>query len=530
VRPSLAGGERICVADLPNNCTNVSIRRLRNGIERKDYPIEVAASAPDNGYEGITQSVTADPGQFLFVRHPIVSEVNDQMYSVSITGPADWNVTAAPNDFFIPDTDTADLFIGINVPADANAGGPVIATVVNRATSDTLELIYDVYIIDTLRSDSLADWQGVYRWYDVLGHSRINGIGLDVRNTIFAVVDTLSILRPEVFDMRNSAISAGENGVIIFEEGNSSLISAEMRGGALYGTMDGFFLASGAIDIVNLVVAESRGRGLTITGSPGLRIDTLRGVSLLGTLGAALTLDSIDDPVRIEDLTVDEAGGEDIILSGDVDFSCVDCSYDDAETSVESGSILRRFARLNVVVTDPDENPKQDISVRITSSDGSEFFSGLTDPDGFIPTQELLLNTNEGGTFTELGPYYVTVRSDQVILQDTIDAIGWTGRVYVLPADATSVKDDVVVAGESISPHPARAGEELAILIPHLAGQRVDVRLHDATGRLTIRLDEFVNGSGRMEILLPETVQAGVYLIVVDGGEGRRDIQRIIVR
>lgn len=530
VRPSLAGGERICVADLPNGCTRISVRRLRNATERKDYPIGVASSAPDNGYEGITQSVTADPGQFIFLRHPILSDINDQMYATSITGPAGWNVTVAPDDFFIPESDTADFFVGVNVPADAAAGGQVVATVVNTATSDTLDLIYDVHIVDTLQGDSLADWQGAYRWYDVLGHSRINGIGLDVRNTVFAVVDTLSILRPEVFDMRNSAISAGENGVIIFEEGNTNLISAEMRGGALYGTENGFFLASGAIDIVNLVVAESRGRGLTITGSPGLRIDTLRGVSLLGTAGPALVLDSITRPVRIEDLTVERAGAEHIILSGDVGFSCVDCSYDDANTDVESGSILRRYARLNVVVTDPDENPQPDISVRITAGDGSEFFSGLTDPDGFIPTQELLLSTNDGGTLTEHGPYYVTVRTDQVTVQDTIDATGWTGRVFVLPADATSVDDNEVVAGESVSPHPVRRGEELTILLPRLADRSVSVRLHDATGRLTMRLDGFVNRSGMLGMLLPDAVPAGMYLMVVEDGEGGRGVRRIVVR
>ncbi len=529
VRPSLAGGERICVADLPNGCTRVSVRRVRNATERKDYPIEVA-SAPDNGYEAIPQSVTAIPGQFIFLRHPILSDLNDQMYATSITGPAGWNVVAEPNNFFIPENDSADLHVGVNVPADAVAGGEVVATIVNTATSDTLELAYGVHILDTLQGDSLADWQGAYRWYDVLGHSRINGIGLDVRNTVFAVVDTLSILRPEVFDMRNSAISAGENGVIIFEEGNTNLISAEMRGAAFYGTADGFVLASGAVDIVNLVVAESRGRGLTITGSPGLRIDTLRGVSLLGTTGPALVLGSITRPVRIEDLTVERAGAEDIVLTGGVELSCVDCSYDDANTSVEAGSILRRYARLNVVVTDPDENAMPGISVRIVDGDGDEFFAGLTAEDGFIPTQELLLNTNDGGIPVEHGPYYVTVRTDQVTLQDTIDATGWTGRVFVLPADATSVEDTEVVAGESVSPHPVRRGEELTILLPRLADRSVTVQLHDATGRLTMRLDGFVNSAGRIGLLLPDAVRAGLYLIIVDDGEGRRGVRRIVVR
>lgn len=528
VRPDLGPGERICVADLPTDCTHLRVKRLRNGTEKEEDPIRLSA-APDDEYEAEVNSVTADPGEFLFLRRPITSTVNDQMYVASVRGPVDWPVRVEPNDFFIPDSDTADFFVGVNVPSDAGAGGQVVATVVNSATSDTLELIYDVHIVDTLRSDSLPNWQGSYLWYDVLGHSRINGPGLDVRNTVFAVVDTLEIIRPDVLDMQNSSISAGDSGVVIIREGHTGLISAEMRGAGFYGTQDGLYLASGAIDIVNLAIGESRGRGLTITGSPGLRIDTLRGVKILGTAGPALVLDSIADPVRIEDLAIERSDLQEVTLSKSVDLSCVDCRYDDGRTSVGPGSILRRYGRLNVVVTDPDENAKPEISVRIVSADGTEVFSGLTDEDGFIPMQELLLSTNDGGTLTTHAPHYVTVRTDQVTLRDTIDRVGWTGRVYEVPADATSVRSDEAIAGESITPHPARAGEQMVLTLSRFAGRQLAVRLHDASGEKVLGLAGVVDAEGRIGLRLPSDLPSGTYVMILDGGERGSAVRTVVV-
>ncbi len=529
VRPSLGPGEKVCVADLPNNCTRVRAQRVRNSTEKEDDPVATAA-APDDGYEAIFESVTTEPGAFTYLRNPIVSDVDDQTFVATATGPDGWNVTVHPSNFMMPANDTADFFLGVNVPAGATAGGQVIATIINPAANDTLDLVYGLHLLDTLRNDTLDTWQASWRWYDVLGESFVSGDGLDMRDVVFQVTDTLRILTPQTFDLQRSVITAGPNGVVSFAE-NPALISTEMRDVGFYGLQDGLHITGGVVDIGTMAIVESRGRGLTIQGLGNLRIDTLRGVSILGTGGPALVLDTIGRNVRIENLVIRGSAGREIVLTRGVDLSCVDCDYNDQSTSVFGGSELRRYARLNIATVDTAESPISGLSVSVVGADGTEAFVGLTDDEGLVPTLELLLSTNDGAALTKHGPYYVTVRTDQMTLRDTVDAIGYTELIYELPSGVTAVEEEIGVAGSAVIPHPARAGEAVELRIPGITTERITVRLYDTEGREEARLlGSSVDGEGTFRLTLPHDIASGAYVLLIDRGNGRTRAMRVVVR
>ena len=531
VRPSLGPGEKVCVADLPNNCTQVRPRRVRSSTEKVDDPVATSAAAPDDGYEAIHESVTTTPGAFTFLRNPIITDLDDQSFVASATGPDGWNVTVHPGTFMSPSNDTVDFFLGVNVPANATAGGEVTARIINPGTSDTLDLLYGLHLLDTLRSDTLATWQGSWLWYDVLGASFVSGDGLDMRDVVFNVVDTLEVLTPQTFDLQRSVISAGDGGHISFAD-NPGLISTEMRDVGFYNLHDGLRITGGVVDIATMVIAESQGRGLTISGaSSSLRVDTLRGVTILGTGGPALVLDSIRRDVRMENLVIERSGGREIVLTRSVDLSCVDCDYNDQSVSALSGSTLRRYARLNIATVDTAENPIAEISVRVLSADGTEFFNGVTTDEGIIPTLELLLSTNDGASLTSHGPYYVTVRTDQLTVRDTVDAIGYTELIYELPDGVTSVNEGAGLAGSMIAPHPARAGETVELYVPGTTTEGISVRFFDTEGREKARFfGRSIDREGAFHLTLPQDMAPGVYVLAIDRGEGRTRVLRIIVR
>ena len=157
--------------------------------------------------------------------------------------------------------------------------------------------------------------------------------------------------------------------------------------------------------------------------------------------------------------------------------------------------------------------------------------AGLTDEDGFIPTVPMLVSTNDGGNLTKHGPYEVIVRTDQVMIRDTIDATGWTGRVYTLPGNVTSVES--AVAGTSrmrISPMPAAVGGNVRIATGRLAAGSATARLHDINGTERGTFVIGVSSEAEATLQLPHDLAPGFYLLhLVDRG-GTEGTVRVIVQ
>ncbi len=477
-------GQRICIVDLPDTwtpkgCKPAEAERVKKkGTEEKGGVISTASAAPDDAFGSVVQAATVATGSFNFYRYDLVSDASEtDIWSFQAIGPDGWNVTAEPVTFSMPENDSLDLYVGANVPDDATAGGAIVGLAINTTTNDTIELVYELHLVDTLDGDDLANGSGSFRWYDVTGASQISGTS-NFDNSVFNVVDSLRFGASTTHDLERVTMAADEGADLAVVLADATLDFTDI---ALYGARDGLVVTGGDIEMSDIAVVDSRGSGLSL--SDGVAVDQLQSVNIIDAVGDGLLLGSIDEVVTIENLRIENAGGMDVVLNDGTDLDCIDCMYDDDATTVGAGSLLQRFARLNVVVSDTAEVAIPGISVRVLDASGTEVFAGLTDEDGFIPTVPMLVSTNDGGNLTKHGPYEVIVRTDQVMIRDTIDATGWTGRVYTLPGNVTSVES--AVAGTSrmrISPMPAAVGGNVRIATGRLAAGSATARLHDING------------------------------------------------
>lgn len=529
IQPRLKPGERRCIADLPDpahRCGAAQAVRVRNGIEEKDDHIGVASAAPDDNYEYILTAATTEAGAFEHYRYRLFSDAaDDDVWTFTATGPNGWNLRAEPPTFSMPESDTVDLYVGANVPAGAVAGGEVTARAINTTTSDTVDLIYNLHLVDTLDDSDVTNGSGSYLWYDVFGESSLGGTS-DFDRTVFSVVDTLR-LTDGTHDLEQVEIAAEEGGHIAAEIASATL---RLRQVGMNNSHNGLKLSGGRLDLETFAITNSQGSGLHLDGDAGLTVDTLRSLTVIDGNGTGLILENFSSPVRAQNLVVDNPGIGDIRLTF-ASLDCIDCEYDQSRTLVGAGSVLRRYATLNAVVVDSSENPLPGISVRVVSDDGIELFSGLTDADGFLPVLEMLVSTNDAGNLTEHGPYYVTVRTDQVTIIDTIDATGWTGRIYTLPSDVTSV-DVAATTGAAIGvrPMPTSAGSSITIETGLLREGAATAELFGADGS-AIGLYEITIGSeSTASLLLPDNLANGIYLLRLVDARGAEGTTRLVVR
>ena len=548
IRPSLAPGEKQCIADLPDNCTGIRVRRLRNGTMRdKDADPVILAASPDEYLTSSDEFVAHNPGDFAFYRFAYEDDANDQLYTSSVSGPQDWFLSVAPGTFNVPENDSQDVFTGFLIPDTATAGGQVVSSLINTVTSDTLLLRYNTYVIDTIGSVPVGQsLDASWKWLDVVGSSQISGLNVNLQNTQMEVRDELMLEAVGNWDLRDVTLNA-DSGMALTTyigdgAGATSLENVLMRGSA-----SGLVASAGQLAMKSVTVAASSGIILEPTSSPidtivRLQIEAFDFVSIMGSAGHGLLLNRMNmaapsaDTVHARWLRVEFVDSSAVALRDNSHLRCVDCIYDDQNVEVDATSSLMRYGTLSVVAVDTAGNALEGVDVVVARLDvGPPLYEGVTDSDGFIPSQELLYSTNIGGTYMPAGPWEVIASNGKMELRDTVQPVTWTQIFFEFDEAPLSV----AVAGErrsgvgivAVHPQPSSRFEDVLVQTAGLGTGMVDVSLHSLTGEAVWSAEDVPVQNDRLVLKGPgENARPGFYVLRLHRANGMVLSAKILLR
>ncbi|MGE3802033.1 MAG: hypothetical protein AB7H80_13510, partial [Candidatus Kapaibacterium sp.] len=550
IRPSLGPGEKQCIADLPDNCTGISVDRLRNSTVRKDDGSHIVLSAaPDESLSTLDEFVAHNPGDFAYYRYILEEEENNQLHTTSINGPSGWFVSVEPKTFNIPETDSQDVFTGTVVPDTATMGGEVIASVVNTATDDTLLLRYNIFLLDTLRQVNANErLQGTWTWYDAVGSSLLKGFDVDLERVQIDVKDSLLLEAVGEWSWKDVVVNA-DSGTRLEAAIGLGAGETSWENVAIRGAVDGVFATAGNVAMQNVTVGGSLGSGITFRGNRStidtvapLQIQTLDFVSVMGSQFYGFLFDDIHanssaiDTLQAHGLRVTFADSTDMFVRKDSHLQCYDCEYDDNDVEVDQTSSLLRLGTVSVVAVDTAGVGLSNIDVTITAlPSGQVISSAKTDADGFLPSIPLPFSLNIGGNRQTFGPYEIVASNGATEMRDTVNPVTWTQVFF----DFTEGPASAPVAGErsgsasilAIVPQPLSRQGSLIVETAGLQNGRVTASLHNTQGESVWSNEELHVLNNRLQIEnFGERISSGVYVLRLHLANGEFLSAKVIVR
>lgn len=546
IRPSLAPGEKQCIAALPDDCTGIRVRRLRNGTMRDKDPVILAAS-PDEYLTSSDEAVAHNPGDFALYRFIYQDDANDQLLTSSVSGPQDWFLSIAPGTFNLPESDSQDVFTGFLIPDTAVAGGQVVSSVINTVTNDTLLLRYNTYLIDTIGSVEVGQMlKASWKWLDVTGSSHITGSDVSLESTRIEVRDELQMEAVGNWDLQDVTVNA-DSGKILSTFIGDGAGSVTMENVLMRGSLSGLVASAGQLSMKNVTIGESAGIALEPTSSPidtiiRLQIESFDFINIMGSAAYGLSLNDMNagapssDTVLARWLRVEFADSGAVVLGNNSHLRCVDCMYDDQSVLVGGTSSLMRYGTLSVVAVDTAGNALEGVDVIVARLDvGPPLYEGMTDSDGFIPSQELLYSANVGGTYMPAGPWEVIASNGKMELRDTVQPVTWTQIFFEFDEGPLSV----AVAGErddmagivSVHPQPSSRFEDLLVRTTGLGTGKVNASLHSLTGEAVWSAENVPVRDDHLALHGPgENVRPGFYVLRLHRADGTVLSARLILR
>ncbi len=498
-RPNLGAKERICVANWPEDCKRFYVvEASRNGTDRKDDNNIILSAISTEASEALTFEVAHQPGNFGFYRYVFDSTFSDGQQRASITGPSGWDLTAEPGNFFVPTNAEQDVFTGFFIPDSATTGGTVITRLEDAGTNDTLELRYNVFLQDTLRTVfSTDELRASWRQFEAVGSALLNGSVVELNNTRINVRDSLEIESVSGDWNWNNVYINADSGARLSVEIDIGNQTTRWEDVGIRGAASTTLIEGSRVIMRDVSIAESRGDGIMFRGSlpqvaPALLIDTLEGLTVIGAAGNGVVFDNLKaefaDTLWARNIRVESADSNHIVVRNNSDVWCFDCEYDEAKVQVDQTSTLLRLGTVSFMAVDTAGVglPGINIAVRVMFT-GETVVSLPTDANGFLPAIPLPYSLNQNGNRLLIGAYEIVVtRGTDVVKRDTISPIGWTQRVYVIEPSISSVpRTGERIAGAQILqviPQPSSRGEEIRVSTTGLGTRTVDATLHTTLG------------------------------------------------
>lgn len=546
IRPSLRPGEKQCIADLPNDCTGITVERIRNGIVQEKDDV-ILSAAPDESFSTVDEIAAHNPGEFVFFRYEYEWDNSTDPHSASVLAPPGWDAGAGPAAFFVPAAGTEDVFTGVLIPDTATAGGTVSTALINTATSDTLQINYNVLLLDTIEViDINASLTGSGRWYDAVGTALLKPFSTNFDNVHIETRNSLDIEAVGSWRWRNVTVGA-DSGVSLTTSIGLGAASTRMENVAVRGSLNGIAAVAGNIIMRGVTVGASGGNGFHFRGNrslidtvTGLRLDTLEFLNVLGADGNGIVFDDVnarhsatDTVTTVRWLRVEFADSSDVVVRNNSHVRCVDCSYRENAVVIDGSSSVQRYATLSVAAVDTAGNGLAGIDVTVADSTGRTLFNGITDSDGFVPNLELLLSRYDRNGYRSFQPFVVTADNGTVQLHDTLRLTTYRQLIFELEKRSMSVP----VAGERtanaaivrIVPQPVDMGKELVVHTEGLGTSAVNVSLHNALGETVWRRDGVAVVNDRL-VVRGFDVAPGMYVLRLHPADGSFVSAKIVVR
>lgn len=547
IRPNLKAGEKQCIADLPNGCTNIKVERLpARGTKRDDDPVPLAA--PDGEYAAIDEVAAHNPGDFLFYRYVYGWEEPDDLHTVTASAPFDWFVAAGPSSFNTPSDSTEDIMTSSQIPFTATEGGVVTTRIVNTATDDTLDVRYNVHLIDTIgRIDFDTTYVGRWIWFDAVGDALLKGFDLDLDHVRIAVADSLTIETVGDWVWRDLVVDADSGTSLLASIGLGSRF-VDFRDIVIRGLDSALDAHGGSVDFHGVTIGASDGDGFLFRPRVAIPDTTtaldLRNVSFLNVLGAArhgfvfdeLSLNSATiDTTTVRWLRAEFVDSNDMVVTDDSHVRCVDCMYRDDAVHVDATSSLQRLATLSILAVDTSGTGMRNVAVTVRDDDQQVILQGTTDSLGFIPNMEILLSRRDGAGLQTFGPFVVTATNGIETRHDTIAPVTYTQIAFEFVAQATSVNDRTVAGDRAgirrIIPQPASREGELVIETEGIGTRSIDVSIVTPLGEIVRRIDDATVMNDRLIVNLGASEMAvGTYLLRLHLGDDRDVVARFVIR
>ncbi len=535
IRPRLDPDQRVCVADVPDNCTRLSIDRVQTqSAKRDDRRDEVQAAGEPRAVEMQFRRAVHSPGDLILHRFVLVNETDLAPYQATASGPAAWDAVIMPEAFKMPESDSADVFIEARIPGDALEGGMLSAALYNTDAEDTLLIHYQSLLADTVTGATTSALQKNFRFITASGtwnseaSSFIDNSFIDVEDTFAVTADATGPI-----EMRNSVVNAdsGSSLALHIDGGEHTFEGVGLRGMATALRIS----KGGNLLLRDVVVGNSSGDGIQVSGdeNAGMQVDFL---DVIGAAGNAVVFENLGPTVlRARGIRVLHADTNDIKMIGPGMLECLDCSFDPGKIDIDSRATLRRLATLSVAVRDSLDLPVQGVTIDVTDAGNNSVFSGLSDEDGMI--DDVILNVAEysGDGIAENAPFTVTMTNGDDTQSHTYSPEGFRQVVFTTSqmttgvADANSKLDDVVIS--ALYPQPAPSGSRVVCEIESHSAKLVQLAVYDVLGNRVLGLETFVNTGERTRVHLPtESLVAGVYVVRLGGVDGVGDIRVFVVK
>ena len=520
VKPKLDKGERVCLLDVPADCTEIKIKKTPDFSEAS---IDLEDKADDE-----ERAYYYEPGEFIFQEHVVAGTPGD-VYSTYLAGPSGWNLSVEPAFFTVPALlpDQTLVIMG-DVPVDAEEGAEILLQIVNESLPDTTELVIQALLYTEIPGDAGDGESFHYQALDLGGDIVSNG------------ADGVSLSHSVALMNAPSGVSVGAAGMLSAVQTSFVPVAGHpypfaiaghvaWEGASLARPGDGLHLDGASGSIFDGSVLKSGGDGLVATGDlSGLDLafflvdsSAARGAVFDGATGAAF-----------RNLSICNSGSLDLVLSNGSSVTLRDALFDDASTDIDGSSTLTRSWTTFVVCNDVTGAPVEGVGVEILDANGDPSQTAFTDPDGFSPGTALVQYIRTGDTVTDFTPHTVTVSfadwdstlthfaGDRAAIEIEIPfKISGTPPPYEPPA---------ALLLEPSRPNPIRSSGTIRFDVP--SEGPLTLRLFDSRGRMVREIAAGTRPARQYEIPFDRgDLPSGVYFFKLETGAGSRTRKLVIV-
>lgn len=535
--PDVNGKTKICIADLPNDCSGIAVEEIRKKGRTKGGDDRSILSAGDEVHvESFTgASVHDDSTLYALYRHVIPAPTSDHQFTAHVAGPAGWFLFTEPESFTVQGGTSGDLFTGAVPPTGTIFGGEITTTLADVTAGDTLLLHYHMLLADTISSPAPAVLE---RRYNQIMTSdpltidadtiRLNGVRIEAGDSL-----RMTAGPGDVWTIEETTINA-EGGV--YADYHISGGRHDYHNVILRGLHDGIGIDGGSGSLNGVVVGDSHGNGLTVTGT------TIAGMQMqfVDVIGAErFGLDVADvgsDALNIHGLRVLLADSLDVHVHKPGTMTCTDCEYDDARVAILANASLNRYATLSVSVRDTADTPIAGATVTAVDSAGRTLFTEQTDANGVIGAQQVPVSYRRPGVYTSYQPIAVTVRKGSETRTIEYRSATYHQVLFELNGSGGAAVPGVAAGagGMTISRIVPQPAHRMGVLLVEGAGLAADgliAEIVDMLGRSVARVTPRAIDDAHLTIALePADLSAGVYVLRLADSGGRGITRRFVVR
>lgn len=525
--PSVPANGKICIADLPNDCTGIELKEIKKKgrAKRDDQPSpQAAGEVTTESFTGT--SVHDDSTQFALYRHVIAAAGTERQYTASVVGPPNWFVATEPRSFTQPANTDVDVFTEAVPPAGSVFGGEITTTV--SSGSDTMLLRYRMLLLDTLRGPVLPD-SLVYRYNWILTEAPLvipaaTKLIME-ESTLEIPVSLLMLSRSASLTRSTIAVDSG-----VYAELELGAGSHNYRDVIVAGLPQGILIKGGTGSLDGLVAGDSHSDGFSFEGN-GFRRYAMRFLDVIGAYRFGATIfDGGADTANLYGFRVLLADSLDFVVGNGSRVGCTDCEYSETRTAVDATSWLGRYATISVSVRDTAGDPVGGVAITMVDSLGRNLYSGVTGADGLVPNQRVMMSERTGNSYTTYWPITVTARKGTE--EKTVQHRGLTYTQLHFELNAAGASADRTAGSEAfaitgILPQPATGG--LLRVHTNAGGSAIGVQVIDMLGR-TVQSERTAANDGWLRLDISQArLVPGVYVLRLEHRAGHIATRTFVV-